>query len=43
LDIDAKANKAFYGKALSSHTIFKAANSDAEVVKELKSTLSAMK
>lgn len=43
LDIDAKANKAFYGKALTSHTIFKAANSDAEVVKELKSTLSAMK
>lgn len=43
LNIDANSNKAFYGKSLTSHMIFKAPNNNNEAVKELKSTLSGMK
>jgi lipid-binding SYLF domain-containing protein len=43
LDIDAAANKAFYGKEISANTIFTAENSTDVKVKELKATLSLMK
>jgi lipid-binding SYLF domain-containing protein len=43
LDIDAAANKAFYGKEISANTIFTAENSTDVKVKELKTTLSLMK
>lgn len=43
LDIDAKANQAFYGEAQTAHMIFKAPNNKNEAVKQLKATLSGMK
>jgi lipid-binding SYLF domain-containing protein len=43
LDVDAAANKAFYGKEISANTIFSAENSTDAKVKELKASLSLMK
>jgi lipid-binding SYLF domain-containing protein len=43
LDIDAAANKAFYGKEITANAIFSAENSTDVKVKELKATLSLMK
>lgn len=43
LDIDAAANKSFYGKATTSSAIFKSPASTSAEVTTLKSTLSAMK
>ncbi|CAM4380422.1 Lipid-binding SYLF domain-containing protein [Pedobacter westerhofensis] len=43
LDIDAAANKNFYGKATTSAAIFKSPASTSADVKTLKTTLSAMK
>ena len=43
LDIDAAANKSFYGKAIAANAIFKAPATTSASVVTLKSTLSAMK
>jgi lipid-binding SYLF domain-containing protein len=43
LDVDAAANKTFYGKEISANTIFSAENSTDVKVKELKASLSLMK
>ncbi|WP_316844136.1 lipid-binding SYLF domain-containing protein [Pedobacter psychrodurus] len=43
LDVDAAANKAFYGKEISANTIFSAENSTDAKVKELKASLTLMK
>lgn len=42
LAIDAPSNTGFYGKAMSAHKIFEAADNSSAIVKELKSTLTSM-